>query len=355
MIYLILAFIVAIAFEVFYAKKHALSVYEFPATVAHFTLGAGQTALNILTGFTLIAVYNAVYQSFHLFEMREDSLLLSLSLILVADFCYYFAHRISHRVNFFVAAHVVHHQAEDFNHGSALRQSWTSRPVMFLFYLPLALVGVPLKPLLGALLVNLFIQFFSHNGVIRRKLGFLEYIFVTPRSHRIHHGTNEPYIDRNYSGIFIFWDFLFGTFRELDESVPVQIGPKNGTNLFNPINSNMNYYQRILFVARRRTGIVQKLSIWFQSPEQLEAELALFGYQDSEPRPTLPVYTREAKIAILGMLTFTIGALVVLITNKDAFGTPAKVISTFAVIGGAWMTGRLLTRPVFSFARGRSS
>ena len=134
MIYLISAFLIAIACEVFYAKKHGLEVYDFSATVSHLNLGAGQTAINALTAAVVIGAYSLIYRTYHFFEFDENSLALTASLVVVADFCLYVAHRTSHRVNFFVAAHVVHHQAEDFNHGSALRQSWTSRPVMFIFY-----------------------------------------------------------------------------------------------------------------------------------------------------------------------------------------------------------------------------
>jgi alkylglycerol monooxygenase len=344
MVYLISAFLIAIALEVFYAKKHDLSVYNFSATVSHMNLGAGQTAINALTAAAIIGAYSLIYRTFHFFEFNENSVVLAASLILIADFCYYFAHRAAHRINFFVAAHVVHHQANDFNHASALRQSWTSRPCMFVFYAPLAILGIPLKPLL-ALLVNLFVQFFSHNGVVRRKLGFLEYILVTPRSHRVHHGTNSPYIDKNFAGIFIFWDHLFGSHAELDESNPVQIGPLEGTNPYDPVNANLSYYRQILFVAAHRDTLFAKLSIWFESPEALEADLMRFGFNESTPRPALPTYSREAKLSILVLLAVTLGALVFFMANKEVLDASAKTILTFIVLVGAWATGRVVVNP----------
>lgn len=350
MLFLIPAFLIAIVWEVSYARKHGLRVYDFAATVSHFGLGAGQTALNVSTAIALMGAYSFLYRSFHFFEFDENSLALAASLVLVADLCYYFAHRASHRVNFFVAAHVVHHQAEDFNHASALRQSWTSRPCMFLFYAPLAIIGVPLKPLLAALLVNLFVQFFSHNGVVRRKLGFLEYVLVTPRSHRVHHGTNAPYIDKNLSGIFIFWDRLFGTHAELDESIPVRIGPTDGTNPFDPVNANLNYYHRILFVAKRRTGWMKKISIWFETPEALEADLIRFGYAEPKPRPVLAIHSPEAKRMILVCLSATIAILVFLMIRKDALDAAETTGLIFAVLVGAWVTGRLVLNPSLASA-----
>lgn len=345
MLYLISAFLIAIAFEVFYAKKHGLAVYDFSATISHLNLGAGQTAINALTTAAVVGAYLFIYDTFHFFEFDENSAALAAILVVVADFCYYAAHRASHRVNFFVAAHVVHHQAEDFNHGSALRQSWTSRPCMFLFYAPLAVVGIPLKPLLAALLINLFIQFFSHNGVIRRKLGFLEYILVTPRLHRVHHGTNAPYVDKNYSGIFIVWDYLFGSHQELEETNPVRIGPSAGTNPFDPVNANLNYYKRILYVSRKRETPFGKFSIWFESPERLEVELVRFGYVESAPRPALPPHSRESRFAILATLFVTLGVLVYFMANRESLDTPTQGGLTFVVLVGAWFAGRLVLNP----------
>ncbi|MBS1962944.1 MAG: sterol desaturase family protein [Bdellovibrionales bacterium] len=345
MVYLISAFLILMIWEVAYAKKHGLPVYDFAATVSHLNLGAGQTAINALTAAAIVGAYVWLYDTFHLFEMNPDSKILAAVLIVVADFCYYFGHRASHRVNFFVAAHVVHHQANDFNHGSAIRQSWTSRPCLFLFYAPLAIIGVPVKPLLAALLVNLFIQFFSHNGVVRRKLGFLEYVFVTPRSHRVHHGTNAPYLDKNFAGIFIFWDRLFGSHAELDEKNPVQIGPTEGTNPYDPVNANLSYYRQILFVARHRPTLFGKISIWFETPETLEAEMARFGYVEAETRPILPAYTRDAKIAIVAVLGATLTTLVYYMLNKDGLAAGERAALTFGVLAGAWVAGRLILNP----------
>jgi alkylglycerol monooxygenase len=345
MIYLISAFVIAIVWEVFYAKKHGLDVYNFSATISHLGLGAGQTAINAVIGASLIGLYSVIYHTYHFFDLDENSLPLTAALILIADFCYYFAHRASHRINFFVAAHVVHHQALDFNHGSAIRQSWTSKPAMFLFYAPLAIVGIPLKPLLAALLVNLFLQFFSHNGVIRRKLGILEYIIVTPRAHRVHHGTNAPYLDKNFSGIFIFWDFLFGTYQAIDDSNAVQIGPTQGTNPYDPVGANLSYYRQILFVGGKRESPFGKMSIWFETPETLEAELDSLGYVEQTPRPAVPNYSREAKITILALLAFTVATLIVLMAGKESFGPPEKTTLTLLVLAGAWITGRFVVNP----------
>lgn len=345
MVYLILAFAIAVAFEVYYARKHELPVYDFAATISHFGLGAGQTAIGALFATASLAFYAWLYDTYHFLNLDENSVALTAALVVIADFCYYVAHRMSHRVNFFVAAHVVHHQALDFNHGSALRQSWTSRIVLFVFYAPLALVGIPLKPLAAAMLVNLFVQFFSHNGVIRRKLGWLEYVLVTPRSHRVHHGTNAPYIDKNFAGIFIFWDRLFGSYVDLDESNPVRIGPVDGTNPYDPVSANLNYYGRILFVARRRPTLWKKISVWFETPESLEEELARLGYVESSPTPALSAYSRDAKIAIGLLTTATVGTLIYYMANKDAIGFGERATLTALVLAGAWVTGRVVIQP----------
>ncbi len=350
MIFVLLVFMIVIAAELYYAKKHGLRVYSFASTASHFTMGIGQQALNLLSLPALIGAYVALHENFRLLDLQPSDWRAWVGALLLADFSFYWAHRICHRSNFFVGAHVVHHQAEDFNHGSAIRQSWTSRPVMFLFYTPLAILGFPVQMLLGVLGANFLIQFFSHNGVIRRKLGMLEYVLVTPRTHFVHHGTNGPYLDKNFGGVFIFWDRLFGTFQDLDEKQPIQIGPLEGPNHYDPIYANLNYYQRIAFVAGHRRGFLAKLAIWFQSPERLEVELDRLGYVEEMPRPPLVGRSREAKLAILGILGMTTLALLFLVGRETELDSSTKIAIAALVIFGAYLSGRLLNSSVKAYS-----
>ena len=131
-------------------------------------------------------------------------------------FCYYWQHRLSHERTLLWASHVVHHQSEDYNLGTALRQTSTSFLFAWIFYVPMFLLGVPFDVFVTIAAVNLVYQFWVHTEHVG-KLGFLETFLVTPSNHRVHHACNKRYIDANYGGVFILWDRLFGTF--VDETV----------------------------------------------------------------------------------------------------------------------------------------
>jgi len=164
------------------------------------------------------------------------------------DFCYYWFHRKSHEMNALWAAHVVHHQSEEYNLSVALRQSSLQAGFSWVFYLPLALLGFP--PVMFATLVafNTLYQFWIHTRAIGR-LGPLEWVFNTPSHHRVHHARNPEYIDRNHGGTLIVWDRLFGTFRR-EEQEPVY-GITRPLASWNPLWANLHYWCELREKLRR--------------------------------------------------------------------------------------------------------
>ncbi len=269
---LLLYVLTFLGIEFYYSKVKHIPIYDLKASLSNLALSAGQQVVNTLTHFPILIVYYSLYSRFHLFELNDRNVLHWIVAILLSDLCFYVLHRSSHRVNVLVAIHGVHHQAKDFNHISATRQSWFLRPVMFLFYLPLALFGIPPEMLFSALLLNMMVQFWSHNGAIRRNLGWIEYVFITPRSHRVHHGSNEPYLDRNFGGAFSIWDRIFGTFQEAIDDIPIQIGWDSSARYMDPVASQIQPFRVILEVAGRRKSLWEKVKVWFGSPEALYKE-----------------------------------------------------------------------------------
>lgn len=156
-----------------------------------------------------------------------------IALMVLQDFCYYWFHRASHRVRWMWAAHVVHHSSERMNFSTAFRQS-LMYPVagMWLFWLPLVIIGFEPQWITLVVLFNLGLQFFVHTQWVK-SLGPLEYVFNTPSHHRVHHGVNARYIDKNYAGVLIIWDKLFGTFEPEIETV--RFGISKPVNSFNPL------------------------------------------------------------------------------------------------------------------------
>ena len=160
-----------------------------------------------------VGIYVLVYNHFALFALPADDWRVWVGALIAYDFFYYWNHRIDHEVGLFWAAHVVHHQSDAFNLSTALRQPSSGVLLGWIFYLPMAIAGVPPVVFVAVGLIDLLYQFWIHTELIG-KLGWFDRVFASPSNHRVHHGVNDQYLDKNYGGILILWDRLFGTFEE---------------------------------------------------------------------------------------------------------------------------------------------
>lgn len=214
-------FLAFIAWEAWYWRNQR-GVYSLRDTLSNAALAASHQVADGIAWAVVIGLFFWLYQ-FRLFEIPLTwwSVLL---LFIGQDFLYYWFHRASHRIRWLWASHVVHHSSERLNLSTAFRQSLTY-PVsgMWVFWLPLAMVGFHPKHVVLVVAVNLSFQFFIHTEVVRR-LGWLERVLNTPSHHRVHHGRNPEYIDRNFGGVLIIWDKLFGTFTPEDDANPPEYG-----------------------------------------------------------------------------------------------------------------------------------
>jgi alkylglycerol monooxygenase len=188
----------------------------------------------------------------------------------LVDFFYYWLHRMSHEVNILWAGHVVHHSSEEYNLTVALRQSSLHGLFSWLFYMPLALAGVPWEMFVVSHGFNLIYQFWIHTREIHR-LGPLEWMMNTPSHHRVHHGVNPKYQDRNYAGVFIIWDRLFGSFTPEDEEPVYGITKPLGT--WNPVWANVHVFAEIFRNARRTRRWSDKFKVLFGPPSWLPPDI----------------------------------------------------------------------------------
>jgi alkylglycerol monooxygenase len=184
-------------------------------------------------------------------------------LLFIDDFAYYWFHRISHEVRFFWNFHVVHHSSNQYNLSVAVRQSWFSGVAHWIFYVPVAFLGFPFWAFVFMHGINLIYQFWIHTQFIT-KLGPLEYVLNTPSHHRVHHGVNEEYLDKNYAGIFIIWDRLFGTFVE--EKDAVRYGITTPLKTYNPLWINSHAWFEMFDRIKAKKTLAGKLRCVFASP-----------------------------------------------------------------------------------------
>jgi hypothetical protein len=180
------------------------------------------------------------------------------------DFCYYWFHRASHRINFLWAGHAVHHQSEHYNLSVALRQGVVQSLFSWICYLPLALLGFPTWMFLIMSSLNTLYQFWIHTEFIKR-MGWFEILFNTPSHHRVHHGKNLQYIDKNYGGSLIIWDKLFGTYER--EDAPSDYGTTEPLNSWDPFFANVKTIIDIVYYGKHLTSVKNKILVFFMPPD----------------------------------------------------------------------------------------
>ncbi|XP_013874469.1 alkylglycerol monooxygenase [Austrofundulus limnaeus] len=224
-----------------------------------------------------LSAYMYVWDNFRLLELPWDSAWTWWFTFLGVDFCYYWVHRFAHEVAFLWAAHQVHHSSEYYNLTTALRQSLTQPFTSWIFYLPIALV-VPPSIFAVHIQLNLLYQFWIHTELIS-DLGPLEWVFNTPKHHRVHHGRNHYCIDKNYGGILIIWDRLFGTFAS--ESDKVIYGLVFPINTFEILYVQLHYYMFLWKKSNTYKTIGDKLSTFIKGPSWKPGKARLGDHVDN--------------------------------------------------------------------------
>ncbi|PZR33370.1 MAG: sterol desaturase family protein, partial [Azospira oryzae] len=253
-------------------------LYRLPDAIANLSCGITSQLAGLFLRILGIGVYELLYANFALFHL-EKNVIYWIALFLLVDFAYYWAHRMSHEINLFWGGHVVHHQSEDYNLSVALRQSSFQVVWTFAFNLPLAFIGFDTIDFALISALNTLYQFWIHTETIN-KMGWMEYLFNTPSHHRVHHGRNPKYIDRNHAGTLIIWDRMFGTFQK-EEEKPVY-GITKPINSWNAVWANFSHYDTMIRELKQITSWTDKLKYLFKKPGWLPDYLG--GYR---PAPAI--------------------------------------------------------------------
>jgi len=273
-------FLLAIVIELVIDRVRHLGYFRANDAINSLSAGILNGTFAYFTKFVPLIIWGFVLERFALIDMPLewfDASSRGIALWIVAalawDFCYYWFHRFSHEISILWASHAVHHQSEDYNLTTALRQTSTGFLFGWIFYVPLFLIGFPLEILITVNAVNLIYQFWVHTQVVNR-LGRLDYVLVTPSNHRVHHAQNEPYRDKNYGGMLILWDRMFGTFEDERDDEPVVFGVRKPLANWNPFWANLQVYDYLLFDARKTGRWQDKLGIWYRRTGWRPADVA---------------------------------------------------------------------------------
>lgn len=258
-------FLILIALEAWYWRRRRPQVYSLADTLSNAGLALMHQAAEALAAIMVIGVYALVYRH-RLFDIPASVWSIA-ALFVIQDFLYYGFHRASHRVRWLWASHVTHHSSERLNLSTAFRQSLTY-PIsgMWLFWLPLAWLGFAPAHIVAVVAINLAFQFFVHTQAIGR-LGWVESVFNTPSTHRVHHARNPQYIDRNFAGVLVIWDRLFGTYVEEDPQVPCEYGIVGPIRSHNPIRLTFHEWLA-MFADARRAGGLRKVAVQLFGPPE---------------------------------------------------------------------------------------
>lgn len=241
-LYAIPAFLLLMLLEAWLVRQHTHGHYTRADTAANLAMGMGNVLINLGWKIAAIASYFWLFDS-RLLNLDPASPWVWLAGFILFDLAYYAFHRFGHRVRLGWAAHVNHHSSRRMNLSVALRQSWTTPLFKPFFYAPLALLGFHPLMIVTIEAVNLLYQFWIHTETIKR-IGPLEWVFNTPSHHRVHHGTNDAYLDKNYGGILIIWDRLFGSFAAEQERV--EYGIRGRFHSHNPLRIAFHEWAALL-------------------------------------------------------------------------------------------------------------
>jgi alkylglycerol monooxygenase len=257
------AFALLIAVEVFLFWRKGGDEFKEPKdTWNNIFIGFMSVVFGAGIGLGTAILYEWAY-SIAPYKLPTDAWWAWVLLFFIDDFAYYWFHRVSHESRFFWNFHVVHHSSRHYNLSVAVRQSWFSAISHWVFYIPIMFLGFPLWMFLTMHGFNLIYQFWIHTRLVG-KLGFAEKIFNTPSHHRVHHGINEQYLDKNYGGVLIIWDRLFGSFTEEDEEP--RYGILHQLESHNPIWANLHAWVDTWKGLSLRDGLPTFLRKLFGSP-----------------------------------------------------------------------------------------
>jgi alkylglycerol monooxygenase len=340
--YSILVMMFFLLIEFIFSKVKKKKVFEFSDTLTNLACGVMERTFFLLFVVIYYTSFEFIYQHFALFNIAVNwwSVIL---LFLTIDFLWYWYHRAGHEINILWAAHITHHQSEEYNFSLSFRVSALQLIIRMFFWLWLPVVGFDPKVTTLIIGINAAYQFFIHTRLVG-KLGFLENILVTPSHHRVHHGKNEQYIDKNYGGIFIIWDKLFGTFAEENEEVAYGITKPLKSR--NPIHAWFHYYADLFDAAKHTKGWKNKIRIFLAGPETLS-----FYYDNIKiDKEALPVEDRKLKAYLVLQFVVLIVLFFLIYFYHEELPFSVTVIVASFVIYSSLSLGFVLDRHKISFS-----
>jgi alkylglycerol monooxygenase len=341
-------FLALIAIEFAWGWIRKRNTYRLSDAINSMSLGMLSETSSVLTRVLRVSIYGAVYTTLSLVPIDEAREFWTswygwLLALLFYDFCYYWRHRAGHESAIFWAAHVVHHQSQDYNLSTALRQSSSNVLLDWVFYLPMALTGVPPLVFGAVALVDLLYQFWVHTEHVP-KLGWFDRWFCSPSNHRVHHAVNDGCVDRNYGGVLIIWDRIFGSFKAEDERCVY--GTRSPLDSWDPLWSNAEVYWALAKDSWHARNWLDKLRVWFKPPGWRPADVAA-----RYPKPAFDIARMQRYhpplsrgVAWFGAIQFALllGGVALFLWHADRMPLARSAVWLAALSAGLWAVGAVM-------------
>lgn len=252
-------------FEMYVSFRKKNDFYNSKDFLASLTIGLVQVAQSVVTKAITLVLVIGVY---NLSPFRIPiNWFTSILCFIILDFIRFYAHKVGHETNLFWATHVTHHNSEKYNLSTSFRLSWTQQ-IKLIFFLPISFLGFHPLVFFVCHQIAVLYQFWIHTEYIRKLPRWFRFIFVTPSHHRVHHGRNEKYLDKNYGSTFIIWDRLFGTFQPEEERP--EYGVIDQPTGYNPIKLNFHVWQTVVQNMKKAPNVFAAIKILFQPPSTLK-------------------------------------------------------------------------------------
>jgi sterol desaturase/sphingolipid hydroxylase (fatty acid hydroxylase superfamily) len=334
-----------IVIEFFYQWWKEDRHYRLNDAMTNISCGIVQQSTGLFLRLFSVGVYILVYDNLRLVTIPVNWWVFLILFVLV-DFCYYWAHRYSHEISLFWGGHVVHHQSEDYNLSVALRQGSFQVFFTFIFFLPLAFFGFDPKSFVLANALGTLYQFWIHTESID-KMGWVELVFNTPSHHRVHHGRNPKYIDKNHAGVFIIWDKMFGTFQ-VEEERPTY-GITTPLNSWDPIWANFDHFKNLGNALTKVRSLTDAFKILFKKPGWMPSYLG--GYI-SPQEVDQNLYKKFDKILSKGLNIYVFIQYLLVMAYTSAYlflfafmDSKTQIIYGVLLLYCIWVCGKLLEDP----------
>jgi alkylglycerol monooxygenase len=347
-------FLMLIGAEFAYGWVRQRNSYRLNDALSSLSQGLISQLTALVTQLFQIGLYTLVFRALALAPHLRfwNSWFGWLAAIVLFDFFDYWLHRAGHECAVMWAGHVVHHQSQHLNLSTALRQESTVAFIGWIFYLPMALVGVPPEQFAVAGLVVLVYQFWIHTEHIG-KLGWFDRVFSSPSNHRVHHAVNDEYINKNYGGMLVIWDRLFGTFAE--ERAPCVYGTRKPLDSWDPGWAIVAEYAALARASRQARAWPDKLRVWFRQPGWRPADAAPAPAFDLDAARLLyePPHAAPAPAFALLQFTLMLTATALCLWFGDDLSYPRAFGLCAAIIAGLWglgayLQGRMRLLPVLA-------